>query len=876
MKKIFLAILILISVFCVAGSTLALTESERLALIAQIQAQIDLLIQQLNQMIANQQGTNSWCHTFNINMNKGDTGTEVLALQLALQKEGFNISASEIQNGQYGDYVTQAVIAFQEKYASEILYPLGLTKGTGKVASATRKKLNQLYSCDNNINPCVTLWQCTPWGTCLNNSQTRSCYDANYCGVTSDAPSLTQSCISTPACTEANWAFTLSPTVCPLSGTQTKTWGVFGTCSGGVNHSITETVSCNNQVSTCTPNWSCSNFSNCINDQKIRTCTDSNNCGTSTNRPALTQGCNSAPTVDIEINNSDGLVLVSNNKPVILKWTATDATSCTATGGWSGSKEVSGLVSTSNITSSTTFTITCTGAGGTTSDSVTANPSTSVSVDLKIDDSNGPISTSNNIFTLSWSSANTSSCTASGAWSGTRATFGSETIMVPITSISVGGSSTYTITCMGAGGIVLDKVDINWTSTLSTVELDINGQKDSVVNFTDSFVPNHFFVLNWSAANTVSCTISTTCAQSSTISGYSIPVNYCQQDILDSSSDLSGTVPAVDSKLVNIDLSSQLYASAGLVTPWSYKMILSKTYKLFCISSGGSAISKQITAKMTFNGSLPYIRCKEDSDCGAPTTGCVYQQAGLPYQFQLQTPRCSNSDSIYAQCYTQTTQGNGTCDTIGYPSCTPDWRCDNWSVCTNNQQTRTCNDLKYCNVSTGKPAITQSCNSSLPVIDIKANGADGTLTLESGTAVSLSWTATNASLCTASGSWSGTKAMSNTESMGALTSSKTYTITCTKAGVTAVDSVIVVITKPVISIEINGASNAVLSPGESAIITWSAVNAVSCTASGDWSGALAISGTRSMGPVTLLKTYIITCTDNAGNSTTSRATANVR
>ncbi|MEK7080684.1 MAG: peptidoglycan-binding domain-containing protein, partial [Patescibacteria group bacterium] len=73
-----------------------------------------------------------WCHTFNITMQKGDSGDEITALQTALMKEGLlNIKQP---TGYFWTLTFNAVVAFQEKYADEILAPLGLTKGTGKVA----------------------------------------------------------------------------------------------------------------------------------------------------------------------------------------------------------------------------------------------------------------------------------------------------------------------------------------------------------------------------------------------------------------------------------------------------------------------------------------------------------------------------------------------------------------------------------------------------------------------------------------------------------------------------------------------------------------------------------------------------------------------
>ena len=72
------------------------------------------------------------------------------------------------------------------------------------------------------------------------------------------------------------------------------------------------------------------------------------------------------PTVTLTSSASQ----VSSGGTVTLTWSSTNATACTATGGWSGALATSGTQTSSAITSSTTFTLGCTGDGGTTSQSV--------------------------------------------------------------------------------------------------------------------------------------------------------------------------------------------------------------------------------------------------------------------------------------------------------------------------------------------------------------------------------------------------------------------------------------------------------------------------------------------------------------------------
>jgi hypothetical protein len=62
-----------------------------------------------------------------------------------------------------------------------------------------------------------------------------------------------------------------------------------GTCNG------TETCSAcaaDCGACSCTPNWTCTAWSACVNNTQTRTCTDSNNCGTTAGKPAENQSCN--------------------------------------------------------------------------------------------------------------------------------------------------------------------------------------------------------------------------------------------------------------------------------------------------------------------------------------------------------------------------------------------------------------------------------------------------------------------------------------------------------------------------------------------------------------------------------------------------------
>ncbi|HET8574682.1 MAG TPA: hypothetical protein VFM02_00730, partial [Candidatus Paceibacterota bacterium] len=129
---------------------------------ADLQAQIASLlqtIQSLQSQLAALQGgkttgsvSGSVNYTFTTDLHTGSTGIGVLKLQQALNADpdtrvaATGAGSPGMESQYYGSLTANAVSRFQEKYASEILFPLGLTKGTGYFGASTRAKMNALLA----------------------------------------------------------------------------------------------------------------------------------------------------------------------------------------------------------------------------------------------------------------------------------------------------------------------------------------------------------------------------------------------------------------------------------------------------------------------------------------------------------------------------------------------------------------------------------------------------------------------------------------------------------------------------------------------------------------------------------------------------------
>lgn len=134
--------------FAWKASIVEKTAAEKEAeLIKQLLAQIDFLQKeiarvqaQINAILSKKIGT---C-TFSSDLYFGMMGNpDVRCLQEFLESQGPEIYPEGLVTGNFLSLTKAAVIRFQEKYATEILAPLGLEKGTGYFGPMTRAVANQ-------------------------------------------------------------------------------------------------------------------------------------------------------------------------------------------------------------------------------------------------------------------------------------------------------------------------------------------------------------------------------------------------------------------------------------------------------------------------------------------------------------------------------------------------------------------------------------------------------------------------------------------------------------------------------------------------------------------------------------------------------------
>ncbi len=171
--------------------------------------------------------------------------------------------------------------------------------------------------------------------------------------------------------------------------------------------------------------------------------------------PTVLSGCLSEEKASVE-DNPEAPVVSINAVPstvdpgdtTTLSWDATGADKGTASGAWSGSRTLTGTETSGPLQSSSQFTLTCTGPGGSTSQTAAVTVSGGAAQPTLTFTASPSVVAQGAAATLQWTTTNVDSCTASGDWTGNKGTSGSES------TGSLNSNATYTLDCVGPGGTI--------------------------------------------------------------------------------------------------------------------------------------------------------------------------------------------------------------------------------------------------------------------------------------------------------------------------------------------------------------------------------------------------------------------------------------
>ena len=576
------------------------------------------------------------------------------------------------------------------------------------------------------------------------------------------------------------------------------------------------------------------------------TCTGTG--GTTSQTVNIAVAAIAAPTVTLTATPAS--VIAGNGST--LAWSTTNAVSCVAVGGWSGTKAVNGSEATGPLNATRDFTLTCTGGGGDASQTVTVAvgiPPAPPSVSLTANP--GSVATGAASM-LSWNSANATSCTASGGWSGAKATSGSQS------TGNLTSTASYTLTCSGAGGSASQTVPVVVTPPAPTVSLTAN---PASVNSGQSST------LAWSSINATSCTASggwtgtkatigtqssgaltagttftLTCSGSGGTRSQSVTVSV-------------GSVPAATVTLTAAPLSIGSGESSTLT--WS------TTNATSCTASGGWTGAKATSGSQStgaLNATTAFaLSCSGTGGSGTASATVTVTQPPPTVTFTANPGTVGSGGSSTL-----------TWSTTNATSCTAS---DGWAGAKATSGSQSTGALAVTTSftinctgpggSAGK-SVTVTVTPPAPAVTLSANPTSVT----TGQFSTLTWSATNAADCAASGAWTGAKATSGSESTGVLNSTSDFTLTCTGPGGSGSRTVTVTVTPPAPTVTISAAP-ASIANGASSTLTWSSTNATSCTASGGWSGAKATSGSQSTGALSATATFTLTCTGLGGSGSQS-------
>ena len=532
-----------------------------------------------------------------------------------------------------------------------------------------------------------------------------------------------------------------------------------------------------------------------------------------------------------------------------LAWTSVNATSCAATGGWSGAQPLLGSATSAHLNASTTYTLVCVGPAGGAAQSVTvtvippapvialtATPSTVVQ---------GAEAT------LAWTTTNATACSASGSWSGAMPLSGT------FTTGALSANARYSLNCTGPGGVATQS---------TTVSVVPPAPKLAFAATPSTIASGAAATLTWSATNAQSCAASggwtgaratSGSASTGTLSASRTYTLACTGSGGTTTQAVTVTVSAHATAAPTVSLSvgpSVISAGSSATLTWASLNATS------CAAAGG------------WSGTLPQSGTRSTGTLTATTTftvSCTGAGGTATQAATVTVHPAAPAISLKASPSTVTSGGSATVtwNSLNATSCTASGTY-NGSVPTSGARSTAPlgADATYTLTCTGSggtaaQSVTVTVTPPLPSVTLKVNPS----TLASGHAATLTWNSANTTACTASGAWSGARAINGTASTGALNANATYTLTCSGPGGSAAQSATVTLSAPPPTVSL-AANPSTVAGGKSTTLTWSSTNATTCAASGGWSGNLSPGGSSVTAPLSASTTYGLTCTGPGGSA----------
>ncbi len=382
--------------------------------------------------------------------------------------------------------------------------------------------------------------------------------------------------------------------------------------------------------------------------------------------------------------------------------------------------------------------------------------------------------TSGQSATLSWSAMNTTSCTASGGWSGTKSISGSQ-------SVSPTSNTIYTLTCSGEGGGVVQSTSVVvTTNTTVTTPTENTIQGLSLGDWVE-VTANNLNVRSQPDGKRLGA--QRRGAQGQLISGPIVIRNNTWWNV-DYTSGVDGwsagdylvqysehtpsptpePEPTPSPTLSFSAIPSSITSGQSATLSWSAMNTTS------CTASGGWSGTKPVSGRelVSPTSNTTYtLTCVRDNENISQSTSVIVTAPLAPStKFQIsdniQTTANLNVRSTANGTLLGTQLQGATGSVVGGPVVAGGF---NWW------------NINYTSGVDGWSAedyLVKITISPLPSLLLSASPPS----ITSGQSATLSWSAMNTTSCTASGGWSGTKSISGSQSVSP-TSNTTYTLTCT-------------------------------------------------------------------------------------------------